>query len=108
MQNLVKSKDYSWALFLGHLVIEKLLKAVCVKTQMKQATFTHDLLRLARSAELTVSVEIEEWLDEISTFNLNARYDNYKQDFHRLCTPEFTLRWVKRIEEVRTWLIGQL
>jgi hypothetical protein len=27
MQNLLKSKDFSWALFLGHLVIEKLLKA---------------------------------------------------------------------------------
>ena len=27
MQNLLKSGDYSWALFLGHLVLEKLLKA---------------------------------------------------------------------------------
>ncbi len=27
MENLFKSKDYHWALFLGHLVIEKLLKA---------------------------------------------------------------------------------
>ncbi len=31
MTNLLKSKDYSWALFIGHLVIEKLLKAHYVK-----------------------------------------------------------------------------
>ena len=31
MKNLFKSKDYVWALFLGHLVIEKLIKAVAVK-----------------------------------------------------------------------------
>lgn len=46
MNNLLKSKDYSWALFIGHLVIEKLLKAHYVKAQRKHALFTHDLLRL--------------------------------------------------------------
>ena len=28
MQNLYNSKDYSWSLFLGHLVLEKILKAL--------------------------------------------------------------------------------
>ena len=37
MNNLLKSKDYNWALFIGHLVIEKLLKAHWVKTQKKHA-----------------------------------------------------------------------
>ena len=27
MQNLFKSNDFSWGLFIGHLVLEKLLKA---------------------------------------------------------------------------------
>lgn len=31
MQNLFESKDFHWALFLGHLVIEKLLKAKIVQ-----------------------------------------------------------------------------
>jgi HEPN domain-containing protein len=37
MQNLLKSGDYSWAMFLGHLVLEKLLKAHFVKNQRKHA-----------------------------------------------------------------------
>ena len=108
MNNLLKSKDYSWALFIGHLVIEKLLKAHYVKTQRKHALFTHDLLRLSTKCDLVVSSEYEEWLDDISTFNLNARYDNYKQDFFKLCTKEFTTVWVKRIEKIREWLIQKL
>ena len=28
LENLMDSGDYNWAMFLGHLVIEKLLKAV--------------------------------------------------------------------------------
>ncbi len=108
MQNLLKTKDYSWALFIGHLVIEKLLKAIYVKTHQKHAIFTHDLLRLASKTELVLSEETEEWLDDISTFNLNARYDNYKRDFHRLCTKEYTKTWIERIEKTREWLINQL
>jgi HEPN domain-containing protein len=108
MNNLIKSKDYSWALFIGHLVIEKLLKAHYVKNQKKHALFTHDLLRLSSKCALQVTSEYEEWLDNISTFNINARYDNYKQDFYKLCNKDFTAAWVKRIEKIREWLIQEL
>lgn len=108
MHHLLISKDYSWALFLGHLVIEKLLKAHFVKRHQKHALFIHDLLRLAKKTELVLSIEQEEWLDEISTFNLNTRYDNYKQDFRNRCTEGFTINWIDKIETLRTWLIKKL
>ena len=108
MQNLLKSGDYSWALFIGHLVSEKLIKAHYVKRHRSPPLFTHDLLCLATKAEIEIDKEMEEWLDQISTFNLNARYDNYKQDFYKLCTREFTYSWVKRIEILRTCLVEGL
>ena len=108
MQNLLKTKDYSWALFLGHLTIEKLLKAVYVKNNKKHAPYTHDLFRIAEKTNVKLSNEQMEWLDQITTFNLNARYDNYKQDFYKLCNKEFTTIWVNRIENLRIWLINQL
>ena len=51
MQNLFKSKDYSWALFFGHLVIEKTMKAIYVR-KFQTVVFTHDLLRLANNIGL--------------------------------------------------------
>ncbi len=42
MKHLLKSKDFSWALFIGHLVIEKLLKALYVK-KYKSMQFSHTI-----------------------------------------------------------------
>ena len=108
MQNLIKTKEYSWALFLGHLVIEKLLKALYVKKLHKHPVFSHDLLRLAKKIDVELPVDFDEWLDEVTTFNLNARYDDYKQSFYKLCTVDFSNEWIDKIETLRQWLINQL
>lgn len=108
MQNLIKTREYAWSLFLGHLVIEKLLKALYVKELKKHPIFSHDLLRLANKIAVSLPNEYEDWLDEITTFNLNARYDNYKKSFNKLCTEEFSNEWISKIEILRKWLISQL
>jgi HEPN domain-containing protein len=46
MCNLLNSGDYNWAMFLGHLVVEKLPKAAYVKVYRRHAIHGHDLLRL--------------------------------------------------------------
>lgn len=108
MLNLFNSADYNWALFLGHLVIEKLLKAIYVKKFKKHAIFGHDLLRLASKTDLVLSEEQSEWFDRLTTFNINTRYDSYKQEFNKLCTKEFAEEWKLKIEELRRWLKAQL
>ena len=101
MENLMNSGDYNWAMFLGHLVIEKLLKAFYAKVHKKHAVHGHDLLRLTSGLGLDLDQIKEDWLDRLTTFNLNARYDSYKQDFSKLCTKEFAFEWKLRIEELR-------
>jgi HEPN domain-containing protein len=78
MNNLMKTNDFHWALFIGHLVIERLLKAYLVRKTETHAPFTHDLRRLAKLTGLEMDDDQKKWLDTISTFNLNARYDDYK------------------------------
>lgn len=108
MQNLMKTKEYPWALFMGHLVIEKLIKALYVKKLQKHPLLSHDLLRLFEKIDVSLPLGYDEWLDKITTFNLNARYDDYKQSFHKLCTVDFTIEWINKIEILRQWLIKQL
>ena len=108
MVNLYNSKDYHWSLFIGHLVIEKLLKAIYVKKYEKHSIFLHDLLRLAQKADIELKEEMEDDLDMITTFNINARYDNYKQEFYNRCTKEFTDLWKQKIENLRQTLITLL
>lgn len=60
MQNLFVSKDYNWSLFMGHLVIEKILKAIHVNKLQQHAIFTHDLLRLSGKIGLEITDEQQE------------------------------------------------
>jgi len=108
MLHLFRSKDYHWALFLGHLVIEKLIKALYVKQKHTHAIYGHDLLRLISKLEVELTEEQKDWMDRLTTFNLNARYDSYKQEFYKLCTKEFAEEWKLNIEILRDWLKKQL
>jgi HEPN domain-containing protein len=104
MLHLYKSKDYHWSLFIEHLVIERLLKAVIVKVTNTHAPFTHDLRRLAKLSEIELNEEQKRHLDTITTFNLNARYDDYKQDFYKKCSPTYADIWILNIKELRSWI----
>ena len=104
MIHLFDSKDYHWALFMGHLVIEKILKACIVKQTRNHAPFSHDLRRLAKVSRIEFGKEHIIMFDVITTFNLNARYDSYKQEFYKKCTPDYTSNWIDNIKTLREWI----
>ena len=108
MQNLYQSKDYSWSLFIGHLVIEKLLKAFYIKNKQEHPIPIHDLTRIASKAGVECSEEILNQLDTITTFNINAIYDDVKQNFYLKCTKQFTKTWIDQITDLRKWIKSQL
>lgn len=104
MMAMFTSKKYNWSLFIGHLMIEKLLKAYYIKKMSDYPPYIHNLLRLAEKADLIVNDDIKEQLVTITAFNINARYDDYKMSFKKLCTPEYTLEWVIKLKELRVWM----
>ncbi len=104
MLTLYDSKSYGWALFLGHISVEKLLKALFVRRFKEHAPLTHNLFRLAELLEIEMPNDYADWLDEITSFNLNARYDDYKREFYKLCTDDYTRTWVENIIHIRIWI----
>jgi HEPN domain-containing protein len=108
MNNLFTSGDYVWALFLGHLVIEKLLKAIAVKNGIEIIPKIHDLNKLSKISNLNSSEEKGDLLDIITSFNIEARYPDYKKEFYKKCTQEFTSFYKEKINELRLWLLDQL
>ena len=101
---MFKSNRYSWALFIGHLMMEKLLKAYFVKVKSDYPPYIHNLLRLAEKADLELTDDIREQLLTITAFNINVRYDDYKMSFKKQCTPEYTLEWINKLTELRRWI----
>ncbi|MCD4721016.1 MAG: HEPN domain-containing protein [Desulfobacula sp.] len=104
MTHLFEKGDYTWSLFIGHLVLEKLLKAWYVKLNSKTPPFIHDLVRLAEKADLILDDEQKDILDTISTFNIRGRYDDYRREFHKKCSNAFTKEWILNIKGFREWI----
>jgi HEPN domain-containing protein len=104
MMVMYDSRRFNWSLFIGHLMLEKLLKALYLKKKFDYPPYIHNLLRLAEKADLEISNDIKKQLVTITAFNINARYDDYKLSFRNQCTPEYTSEWIANLKELRTWI----
>jgi len=82
------------ALFFLHLALEKILKGLHQYLKHQPSLHIHDLYKLAVAAGLEISEEEREELDEMSTFNVAARYDIFKQRLYHKATEEFTEKWM--------------
>ncbi|PIZ64227.1 DNA-binding protein [Candidatus Roizmanbacteria bacterium CG_4_9_14_0_2_um_filter_39_13] len=91
--DLLHAKRFDWCLFIWHLVIERSLKALLVKKGIRYP-LVHDLERLAREAKIEFTQEELDQLNEITTYNIEALYDEIKYEFYRKATKEYTTRWV--------------
>lgn len=108
MMDLYQTKNYSWALFMRHLVIEKLSKALYVKNIGDYPPLIHDLRRIIEKSGIKLDSEDIIILDSITRFNIRARYDDYKQSFYLLCTKDFSKEWIKKIQTCRLWIKSML
>ncbi|MBF0397053.1 MAG: HEPN domain-containing protein [Desulfobacterales bacterium] len=103
-KHLYEKKDYSYALFFGHLAVEKILKAIYVSRKNEHAPFIHNLVRLAEFADIKLNEIQRDALIKITTFNLEARYPDEKRSFRIKCTEEFTKQEIEEIEKIFKWL----
>ncbi len=61
-------------------------------------------MRLAEKSEIELSEENKVFFITVTAFNINSRYDDYKMNFQKKCTPEYTNTWVDKIKEKRLWI----
>ena len=102
--HLFEKKDYSYALFFGHLAVEKISKAVYVQNKKEHAPPIHNLHRLGKLAGISLDRDKIERLILISSFNIEARYPDIQRSFRQKCTKEFTTGQMEIIEEIFKWL----
>jgi HEPN domain-containing protein len=106
---LFEAGKYDWSLFVGHLVLEKLLKAVYVQNNdNKIPPKVHNLVRLAEISNIEIDENKKIILDKISDFNIEVRYPEYKNEFYKLCTKEFAEENINKIKELYQWIKFQI
>ena len=100
---------YVWSLFIGHLVLEKVLKALYVQnSDNKVPPKIHNLVKLAdlSGLELT-SLQIDIY-EDINTFHVEGRYSEFKNELYKLCTEQFTSNHINNIKEQYKWLKSRI
>lgn len=98
---------YPYALFMGHLALEKLLKAIVVSSTGNHAPYTHSLPLLAEKTGLRIPQKIVRALARFMEFHFEARYPNDQKVFYRKCTRAFTTRNLQKMKEMFLWLKKQ-
>lgn len=101
---LMRSRRYPYALFFGHLALEKLLKAIVVRHTGCHAPFSHSLLILAERTGLLLPESTLDQLAEFMEFHTEARYPDVKMEFYQKCTPEFAKEKFRAVKKAYAWL----
>jgi HEPN domain-containing protein len=107
-ETLFQNGKYPYALFFGHLAIEKLLKALFVKQKKQHAPFTHSLPFLASKLTIEIPVEIEEKLAGFMEFYFEGRYPEKQKEYYKRCTKKFAMENLNEIKDVFKWLKEKL
>lgn len=105
---MFKSKKYPYTLFMGHLALEKLLKAFIVKNTKSHAPYSHSLPYLAEKSGADIPETTLIKLREIMEFHFEARYPDASMAFYKKCTKKYTTQRLKEIKDVFKWVKARL
>ena len=90
----------NYSLFFGHIVLEKILKALIVKNTKEHALFTHNLVRLAEISKIKLADREVNLLKKANEFNIEARYPEQKLEFYYICTKKYTEKYITEINNL--------
>ena len=107
-KSLLEAKRFPYALFFGHLALEKVLKALVVKATQVHAPYTHSLALLATRTNVEIPESVLDRLAEYTEFHLEARYPDEKKEFYEECTEEFAAKTFEDMENLYRWLTKRL
>ena len=97
---------YSHCLFWAHLCLEKLAKAIWVKTNQDNIPpKIHNIVYLLRQSNVNLGTETMDFLEGFNRFQYSGRYPDYHNLISNLCTKEYTFEQLEEVKEVRQCLI---
>ena len=101
-----ETKQYTWSLFIGHLVLEKLLKALYAKLNKTNPypPKIHNLNILAEKCNLNLNEDQIKILFTCNSFNISSRYEDYKNEFYNKCTEQYTREQINNIDNMRQYI----
>lgn len=96
--------------FMCHQVIEKTLKAYWCACRDDDPPFLHDHGRIAKGCGLytKMSDEQKDFLEGIKQMNIEARYQEYKDDIARTLNSDTTAVIIEQTKQFHAWILEKL
>ncbi len=109
-EDLFKSKRWLYVAFMCHQVIEKTLKAYWSAKREDIPPYIHNHKRLAEGCGLyeQLSEEQKDFINAISTYNIQARYPEYKEQLTRELTASTCRYLIDTTKELQSWIKQKL
>lgn len=103
-ETLLKNKLYIYVVFMCHLSLEKILKAILSEKLKELPPYTHNLNRLIELGNITLPENYKTFVDKI---NLQSVPTRYPEDFKKL-SKEFDRKiaedYLKQSKGIIAWL----
>ena len=106
---LKKAGYYAHALFWGHLVLEKVCKALYLQNnKTKDYPHIHNLIILLGKSSVELSEEQITFYSDMNRFQSKGRYTNTLQEIEATVTKEICEKYFEKLKTELTWLKNQL
>ena len=105
----MQGKRNTAALFFFHLCIEKLLKAVWVKSNVGNTQpFSHDLIGISNQTDLNVEADWYDYLNTINRWNIKGSYPDYKMKLHSIANADYMELHFQKVNSLKKWLLSKI
>lgn len=106
---LFKTKRYLHCLFFVHLYLEKLCKALWVKSHKNNfPPRIHNLVYLLEQSDIVLTTEQKDFLIVMNDFQLEGRYPDYQRIVYKRCTRQKTQKLFNTAKQIGKWLHNKL
>ena len=100
---------YLHCLFWAHLVLEKLSKALWVKTHIDDIPpKVHNVVWLLEESNIDLGNDTMTFLRKFNRFQLSTRYPDYLRKIEKICTQNLTIEQLDKVKEIRQCLLAML
>lgn len=109
-QAMYDTKRWLYVGFMCHQVLEKSMKAFWCATKPDDPPYSHNLLSLYQSTNLSklMSEEQVRFITQMMPMNIESRYPSYKDRMFRNLTPENCFQMLETTKEFLLWIKSKL
>ena len=106
-EDLYKTKHWLYVAFMCHQVVEKVLKAYWCICRDDDPPFIHDHKRIAEGCGLytKMSDEQKDFLTQIRQMNIEARYQEYKDELANSLNKEKAKEILETTKQMHSWIL---